>query len=443
MFYHEVLGIAVETVASFGVCPDSVGYVRDGTGRLLVVAEDIPDKAQVGIALKDKLGSYAASVPLITGEVAKKVLEGPSSDRVVHCEGRAWQVRYFDRRLVGADWLHQPAQKDDAVRVPTIVFGSLKGGVGRSTAMSVLCADLTKSGKRVLAVDLDIEAPGLGFMLLPQGDTPENDRRPKFGTVDYLVEHGIGGVPQDALIDFLGVSPYLGGLADVVPAVGRLTDDEPHLMMEKLSRALVEDLTSERKSVLDQVRTMIDALSASNQYDVVLIDARAGLGEISAAPLLGLGADVVLFATDQSQTFRGYRYLLAHMRQNFMMSDEGDWRQKLHFVQAKAPSASSRRLSFRERLYEICAEFLYDEERLDQFGQVVRAPFNPSPDELGYAVPHDASFVEFHPNYDAFDPTEDGTQLDREVYRGPYGAFLNWAWGLLGFVREEEVSLAD
>nr|WP_231964680.1 hypothetical protein [Paracoccus aminovorans] len=37
-------------------------------------------------------------------------------------------------------------------------------------------------------VDLDLEAPGLGDLLL------ESDRMPDFGTIDFLVENGLGGI---------------------------------------------------------------------------------------------------------------------------------------------------------------------------------------------------------------------------------------------------------
>src|SRR4051812_16178325 len=42
-----------------------------------------------------------------------------------------------------------------------ITFYSFKGGVGRSMALANIAVQLARRGKRVLAVDWDLEAPGL------------------------------------------------------------------------------------------------------------------------------------------------------------------------------------------------------------------------------------------------------------------------------------------
>src|SRR5262249_5834849 len=162
-------------------------------------------------------------------------------------------------------------------------------GVGRSTALSILAADEARRGKNVLAIDLDLEAPGIGSMLLDQ------DRRPRYGTLDFLVEDGIGGVDDGDVEQFVGTSALTAGagLVDVVPASGTATMNSPQNYMAKLARAMVEDVTEEgAKSVRSQVRRAVDRLVARRSYDLVLIDARAGLAEISAGPLLGLGATV-------------------------------------------------------------------------------------------------------------------------------------------------------
>lgn len=442
MYYHESLPALVATVVQAGLSLDAVAAVRDGAGRLILVVEDEKVARQLVPVLRERLGPYAAPLPALGGPSAKQLLAGGGQFRTLLVDGNAYEVRYFDRRIVGADWLVPPSP-GRAPGPPRLVFGSLKGGVGRSTAMAVLAADLSRAGHRVLAIDLDIEAPGLGFLLLPQATDAALDARPKFGTIDFLVENGIGGVSEKELSEFVGVSPLLSGMTDIVPAVGRATDELPHLMMEKLSRALVEDASPKFRRVIEQVSDLVDAFASREDYDAILIDARAGLGEITASPMLGLGADILLFGTDQPQTFRGYRYLLAHMKQALPMADGDDWRERLHFVQAKAPSAVSKRASFRDSLQDLCADFLYDQEELDAGGRVVPAAFNPSPAETGVGVPHDATYIEYHPNYDAFDPATDPTQLDADVMRGPYGAFLEKAWGILGLTRSGEFDAGE
>jgi Mrp family chromosome partitioning ATPase len=94
-------------------------------------------------------------------------------------------VRLVERRIVGQDWLQPPRDPIEGVP-PITVFASHKGGVGRSTALAVSAAALSEKGFSVLVVDLDLEAPGLGEMLLNEA--------PKFGTLDYFVEDGLSNV---------------------------------------------------------------------------------------------------------------------------------------------------------------------------------------------------------------------------------------------------------
>ena len=69
-----------------------------------------------------------------------------------------------------------------------VVFASQKGGVGRSTALAVAATEFAYRGKSILAIDLDLEAPGLGGMLLPA------DELSAFGALDSYVENGRGPI---------------------------------------------------------------------------------------------------------------------------------------------------------------------------------------------------------------------------------------------------------
>jgi Mrp family chromosome partitioning ATPase len=68
----------------------------------------------------------------------------------------------------------------------TIAFYSYKGGVGRSLLVANAARFLGMLGKRVVALDLDVEAPGLHYKLgqaTDAGGTPGNAA----GAVPYLV----------------------------------------------------------------------------------------------------------------------------------------------------------------------------------------------------------------------------------------------------------------
>ncbi|MBY5391025.1 KGGVGR-motif variant AAA ATPase [Rhizobium leguminosarum] len=434
--FQESLPVLLSVAKGNGIPLDGqTTFVRDGAGRLLIARKEVPNRTDLEAAIRNALGEYASPVAVVDGVAAERLSIDPSCRIIsVLVEGDQVSLRYIDRRFVGADWMSPPAS--EFVGTKRLVFGSLKGGVGRSTALAIFAADLARDGKKVLCIDLDLEAPGIGTMLLPPSDDLALDRRPKYGVIDYLIENGLNGILDEELYDFVGVSPFYEGSIDVVPATGRETDREPKSMIAKLSRALIEDVKlGNSVSLTKQVRAMVDRLATRTNYDVVLIDARAGMAEITAATLLGLGAELLFFGTHQSQTFRGYSYILAHLA-SLADHDSGvNWKERITFVQAKAPSSTSKREPFRESLYELCAAHLYDADRIGPDGITVSGTFSPSIGDVGPGVPHDATFIQYHPDYDAFDPVGDKTQLDAEVYNGPFGSFLRRAWETAGIDR--------
>jgi hypothetical protein len=228
------------------------------------------------------------------------------------------------------------------------VFASLKGGVGRSTALAVGAAGLAGAGYRVLAIDLDLEAPGLGPMLLDQGTLPE------FGILDAMVETGLSELDDSFLADMVGPSALAGGSGriDVIPVLGRRSLNNPADVLAKIARAYTEEIGADGQvaTILDQIRALVDTFTDRNQYDVVLVDARAGLHETAAAAVLGLGAEVFLFGLDEPQTFQGFEVLLAHLAR-FAGREAGapEWLNRLTVVQGKAPIESDRRADFADR----------------------------------------------------------------------------------------------
>lgn len=251
----------------------------------------------------------------------------------------------MDRRLVGADWLRPPSPA--APPPPRFVFASLKGGVGRSTALCVAAAELAARGQRVLAVDLDMEAPGLGAMLLDEKTVPE------FGLIDALVESGLSPLDDGFLADLVGPSALADrrGRIDVVPAFGSRSLRNAGDVLAKIARAYADHVSAEGKvsTILDQVSSLVERLRSSQRYDAVLVDARAGLHETAAAAILGLGAEVFLFGLDEPQTFQGYAALLAHLSR-FVPHDGPipEWISRLTMVQGRAASVESR-IAFSEK----------------------------------------------------------------------------------------------
>lgn len=412
--------------------------LRDVAGRLVFylggqVSEE--DARRLSARLVERLGPYARTdrVLAVPGDVgANRILRDAAALPV---KAGTAIIHLLDRRLVGADWLRSPAP---AAPPPLrFVFASLKGGVGRSTALSVAAANLAASGRRVLAVDLDMEAPGLGAMLLDEGTLPE------YGFVDALVENGLGGLDEDFLADLRGPSALADrqGSIDVIPAFGKRSLANPGDVLSKISRAYMEDVRPDGTvaSILDQVRTVVDLVADPSRYDAILIDARAGLHETTASAILGLGADVFLFGLDEPQTFQGYAFLLAHLARFKASSNTAlpDWLERFTMVQGRAPADPRERLGFADR----CAAMF---QRAGLFGAATGAEEVPLPAEPFNAVPwedtgglgEDEAILEEgkkiaepvaildDPRFRNFDPLRRRDLLTQDTYRSTYGAFL-------------------
>lgn len=399
--------------------------LRDASGRLTFVAARPPksddEREELGRALANALGHYArADRPIIfAGDAgAKSILCAP--ERLPIQVGDAL-CQLLDRRIVGASWLDQPVREKQG---PTrIVFSTLKGGVGRSTALVVTAMDLARRNKNVLVIDLDLEAPGLGDLLL------ESERTPKLGALDFLVENGLGGVPDSALRQFTGVSGLTmpaGGRVDVVPVLGQRSLENPENILPKLSRAMIEDITKtgESVSVAEQISNMISRIAALEEYDVVLIDSRAGLAELAAPAVIGLGATVLLFGTAQKQTIEGYRALFAGLRllaqRDVALGRDTDWRTMLRPVYAKASLNQDVAARFRDDLYELYSEFLYDAEGVG--GDDIELLRFPRDD---FEAPHWPFVIPFSQNFVDFDPSRIPNQFTQSFYEQTYRAFLD------------------
>lgn len=398
--------------------------LRDATGRLSFVAgrapKDEAEREMLGRALIDILGSYArADRPIsFRGDGGTEpILAAPERLPVQVNDGYCYLL---DRRIVGAGWLDAPTARQ--TETPRVVFASLKGGVGRSTALAVAAADLAQRNRNVLVVDLDLEAPGLGHLLLAP------DRTPEFGAIDYLVENGIGGVPDTSLHAYIGTSELTaagGGRVDVLPAVGWRSSANPENVLPKLSRAMIEDVVNDRAvSVAEQVSKMISRITDREQYDMIFIDSRAGLSELAAPAVLGLGATVLLFATAQMQTIEGYRALFAALQllaqRDAVQQRDTEWRTMLRPVYAKASLDTTSSEWFIDEFYDLYSAHIYDAE---DGGEDAPESLRFSRDDEG--APHWPLIIPFNQSFVDFDPGRIPDQLTQPFYEQTYRTFIS------------------
>lgn len=184
-----------------------------------------------------------------------------------------------------------PSDLDEDLDRPVIVtFYSMRGGVGRSTALAYTAKILASRGRKVLCVDMDLEAPGLTALFGQEKDIEEGQ-----GLVHLLVALDRGENPD--------LSKHLLRISE--------TDDLyclpaglPDANYARLLNFI--DPSAWYREERNPLRDLFDRLAKSLPFkpDVIFVDSRTGITSMSG-PLLFDLADlsvVVFFPHPQTVT---------------------------------------------------------------------------------------------------------------------------------------------
>lgn len=198
-------------------------------------------------------------------------------------------------------------------RGQVVTFYSFKGGVGRTMALANVAWILASRGKRVLAVDWDLEAPGLHSYFHPLLTDPE--LRDTDGLIDLLRAYqqavllpGREEVPEDDgwFRRTLDLTPYVVGLDLRFASGGRLD----FLPAGRQNAAYSDSVTSfdwhafyERLGGGSFLLEMREEMAA--RYDYVLIDSRTGVTDSSGICTVLLPDTLVLGFVYNVQNMRG------------------------------------------------------------------------------------------------------------------------------------------
>lgn len=329
---------------------------RDLNGKVRLIA---PDAAEVDDSLRSSLQKVAAELAGPLGPHAyppRTAILFESSREAVCQEASSYQLDGFDKvwlvdRLAKEG--HWATISPKAKGAPRIAFFSVKGGVGRSTALVATSWSLAQAGKRVLVLDLDLKSPGLSSGLLP----PEH--QPKHGITDWLVEDLVENT-EEILDSMVATSDIThDGEIYVIPAHGAKLGE----YVSKLGRVWMSKMSlgGELEPWSDRLERLLQMLEDRIDPDVVLIDSRAGIDDVASACVMGLGATLILlFSLAGRQTWRGYGALFEHWRQFGVARSIRD---RLQIVAGMVPELD--RVAYledlREHAYEIFFKSLYDE----------------------------------------------------------------------------------
>lgn len=194
-------------------------------------------------------------------------------------------------------------EPDDIIATPAkIAFYGFRGGAGRTLALAHTAVALAARGLRVVAIDLDIEAPGLPTALgISAEDVP--------GAVTLLREAMIRPEAEDLAVEgsLLDV-PVKGAAGKVLllPA-GRISSQY---------LAEIEELGVHTWHLRDRspLRRLLDAVVRVASPNVILLDCRTGFSSLAATVMFHHADMVVVMTPVTDQVWDGIEVLLQAAR---------------------------------------------------------------------------------------------------------------------------------
>jgi MinD-like ATPase involved in chromosome partitioning or flagellar assembly len=187
----------------------------------------------------------------------------------------------------------------------TIAFYSYKGGLGRTLVVANVARYLSLCRKRVFALDLDLEAPGLHYKL-GQG---EGSQRIERGLVDYVHSFLLGERAESLqryVVEVERKNPSEGSI-HLLPA-GAAPSSE---YWQKLARIDWHDLFySEDAKGIPFFLELKAQIQEELAPDYLLIDARTGITEVGGVATTLLADTVVCLLLNTRENLEGAREVL-------------------------------------------------------------------------------------------------------------------------------------
>jgi len=307
------------------------------------------------------------------------------------------RFRIVERHRNRGAWLGHlstPPWSLDESNPPVIVFYSFKGGVGRTTALASFAIQQAHSGDRIVIIDFDLDAPGIGTLFAADHENPT-----QWGVVDFILENRFG---ENDLRDYYYACrrEKISGSGEilVIPA-GQVNED----YLGKLVRVDSEPPSDTREK--HPLCDLLIQIKEELKPQWILIDARAGISEPAGLLLNGIAHLNVLFGTFSDQSWQGLRLVLdklgaQRIQQNLPQSE-------CILVQAMIPEDST---------VGIKATHTFSERARDEFSNYYYAEDPEDPDEDTYwynrdlendTAPHVPLCLTYQPRLAQFEKIDD------------------------------------
>lgn len=193
----------------------------------------------------------------------------------------------------------------------TLTFYSYKGGTGRSLLLANTARYLALLGHRVVALDFDLEAPGLHYNFnasRPGKGTAE--AIPERGAVDYLLATALGDGPPESLLEYVvpvPLPPGVEGSLQLIPAGSAPTGEYWKSLSSLLRQNLFNDPDASGLAACLELKARIEEELGT---DYLLIDSRTGVTELAGVTTTVLADTVVCLMLTNRESQVGARAVL-------------------------------------------------------------------------------------------------------------------------------------
>ena len=396
IFFDDVLDIAESRIKAWAAYPSvkEVTLIRDAFGHAAVlISSTTSDRRsmeqsleQLSADLQNTLGYYFSKRVYYREKSKQNDLEKEiikEIERLRHQSNTdgacTWYV--LERKKKKKAWLDQVGNRQPvweyeqvcAGEKPKVVsFYSFKGGMGRTTSLAATALLLAKRGYNILAIDTDIEAPGLSTFFF-------DDSRIVRGTVDFFVEYQANESYVPDMRDYLmgvedaSLKEEIPGEIFIIPA-GQT--DEPYL--SKLARIDYQDIKPDgmRNTVVRLMENAVNFLQQKGKkVDYILLDARAGFHDMGGVVTFQIPHGIVLVGRDNRQSWSGIKEAIALAgttqigRIPFVLVDS--------MCDVIPSIAKQQRESFKTQAYTLCCDLYYLEEELQPGPEATDEPHTP------------------------------------------------------------------
>lgn len=308
--FDEIKDMVIACLKNLADEEEGTFYViRDVYGKISVYMTGTHDPRCIEDCISHEIGSnWVGQVRTID---ESSILYDEISKTVEKVED---DIYYGERPLVKKSWNYKTTEKSQN-SAKNITFYSYKGGVGRTTTLALVALQMVRKGKRVVVVDMDLEAPGLSAILKQESEIAY----PKYGVIDFLIECPVEFIPECIDMDeytYSFTSKELLGLDGgelFVMQAANLSVNNIEAYYEKLSR--IDFNTPQFKEEDNPVSCLFGRLNDQYHPDYILIDSRAGIHDIGGLTLFRYSDEVVALFYGNEQNMIGLNFVLPKLCQ--------------------------------------------------------------------------------------------------------------------------------